>query len=81
MPDRKDDDAARDKSAMLILREACYGTTRSTTSAAGSALPRQPRRHGSTSSSTPGCWRHLPTRSRLRLAHAGCGAEATVEPR
>jgi hypothetical protein len=24
---------------------------------------------------------HLPTRSRLRLAHAGCGAEAGVEIR
>ena len=106
------------KSAMLILREAYYGTTRfddfctrvGITRAAASArlnelvdaglLTRQPYREPGqrareeyvlTPSGVdfmPVVWAmfewgrtHLPNRSRLRLAHAGCGAEAGVEIR
>ena len=106
------------KSAMLIMREAYYGTTRfddfarrvGITKAATSArlgelvdaglLTKQPYREPGqrsrdeyvlTASGTdfmPVVWamfewgrRHLPNRSRLRLAHADCGAEATVEIR
>ncbi len=106
------------KSAMLILREAYYGTTRfddfctrvGITRAAASArlnelvdaglLTRRPYREPGqrareeyvlTPAGTdfmPVVWamfewgrKHLPHRSRLRLAHAGCGAEAGVEIR
>jgi DNA-binding HxlR family transcriptional regulator len=106
------------KSAMLILREAYYGTTRfddfarrvGITKAATSArlselvdvglLTRRPYREPGQRSrdeyvlTDPGVdfmpvvwamfeWgrRHLPNRSRLRLAHLDCGAEATVEIR
>jgi DNA-binding HxlR family transcriptional regulator len=103
------------KSAMLIMREAYYGTTRfddfwrrvGITKAAAAArlndlvdaglLRRRPYREPGQRSRDeyvltdagmdfmPVVWarfewgrRHLPTRSPLRLAHAGCGAEATV---
>ncbi|MDV3124890.1 helix-turn-helix transcriptional regulator [Mycobacterium sp. 21AC1] len=106
------------KSAMLIMREAYYGTTRfedfwrrvGVTKAAASArltdlvdaglLERRPYQEPGqrsrdeyvlTQAGTdfmPVVWamfewgrRHVPTRSRLRLAHEGCGAEATVEIR
>jgi DNA-binding HxlR family transcriptional regulator len=107
------------KSAMLVLREAYYGTTRfddfcrrvGITRAAAAArlnelvdaglLTRRPYREPGQRGREeyvltqagvdfmPVVWamfewgrRHLPTRSRLRLAHAGdCGAEATVEIR
>jgi DNA-binding HxlR family transcriptional regulator len=106
------------KSAMLIMREAYYGTTRfddfcrrvGITKAAAAArlgelvaaglLQRRPYRDPGRRSRDeyvptdagvdfmPVVWamfewgrHHLPTRSRLRLAHAGCGAEATVEIR
>ena len=106
------------KSAMLILREAYYGTTRfddfarrvGITKAATSArltelvdvglLTRRPYREPGHRSRDeyvltdagvdfmPVVWsmfewgrRHLPNRSPLRLAHLGCGAEATVEIR
>jgi DNA-binding HxlR family transcriptional regulator len=106
------------KSAMLIMREAYYGTTRfddfwrrvGITRAAAAArlaelvdaglLARRPYREPGQRSRDeyvltpagidfmPVVWamfewgrHHLPTRSRLRLAHAGCGAEATVEIR
>jgi DNA-binding HxlR family transcriptional regulator len=106
------------RSAMLIMREAYYGTTRfdefcrrvGITKAAAAArltelvdaglLRRRPYREPGQRSRDeyvpteagldfmPVVWamfewgrRHLPTRSRLRLAHAGCGAEATVEIR
>ena len=93
------------KSAMLILREAYYGTTRFddfyrrvgiTRAAAAARLselvdaglltrrpyrePGQRERHQYLLTEKWGR-RHLPTRSRLRLAHADCGAEATVEIR
>ena len=110
------------KSAMLILREAYYGTTRfddfarrvgiTKAAAVGAALPNwwrpglrlgqavrtasrasgardedvltdagtdlMPVRVGRCSS---GGRRHLTDDSRLRLAHLGCGADATVEIR
>jgi DNA-binding HxlR family transcriptional regulator len=106
------------KSAMLIMREAYYGTTRfddfarrvGITKAATSArlaelvdlglLTRRPYRHPGqrtrdeyvlTEAGTdfmPVVWamfewgqRHLPGRSRLRLIHLDCGAEASVEIR
>ena len=106
------------KSAMLILREAYYGTTRfddfctrvGITRAAASArlnelvdaglLTRQPYREPGqrvrdeyvlTPSGVdfmPVVWamfewgrRHLPNRSRLRLFHQDCGADAAVEIR
>jgi DNA-binding HxlR family transcriptional regulator len=106
------------RSAMLIMREAYYGTTRfddfarrvGITKAATSArlaelvdlglLTRRPyRRPGQrtrdeyvlTEAGTdfmPVVWamfewgqRHLPGRSRLRLIHLDCGAEASVEIR
>lgn len=106
------------KSAMLIMREAYYGTTRfddfwrrvGITKAAAAArlndlveaglLTRRPYQEPGQRSrdeyvlTDPGrefmpvVWamfewgrRHLPTRSPLRLAHKGCGAEATVEIR
>jgi DNA-binding HxlR family transcriptional regulator len=106
------------KSAMLIMREAYYGTTRfddfwrrvGITKAAASArlselvdaglLTRQPYQEPGQRSRDeyvltdagidfmPVVWamfewglRHLPYDARLRLAHAGCGAEATVEIR
>ena len=106
------------KSAMLIMREACYGTTRfddfarrvGITKAATSArlcelvdaglLTRRPYREPGqrsrdeyvlTDAGTefmPVVWamfewgrRHLPHRSTLRLAHDGCGAEASVQIR
>ena len=106
------------KSAMLILREAYYGTTRfddffrrvGITRAAAAArlnelvdaglLTRRPYREPGQRGREeyvltlagvdfmPVVWamfewgrRHLPTRSPLRLAHADCGAEATVEIR
>ncbi|RAU90692.1 transcriptional regulator [Mycobacterium colombiense] len=106
------------KSAMLIMREAYYGTTRfddfarrvGITKAATSArlselvelglLRRQPYREPGQRSRDeyvltqagiefmPVVWamfewgrRHLPGHNRLRLAHLGCGAEATVEIR
>jgi DNA-binding HxlR family transcriptional regulator len=106
------------KSAMLILREAYYGTTRfddfctrvGITRAAASArlnelvdaglLTRQPYREPGqrvrdeyvlTPSGVdfmPVVWamfewgrRHLPNRSRLRLFHQECGADAAVEIR
>jgi DNA-binding HxlR family transcriptional regulator len=106
------------KSAMLIMREAYYGTTRfedfwrrvGITKAAAAArlnelveaglLRRRPYREPGQRSRDeyvlteagrdfmPVVWamfewgrRHLPHNARLRLAHAGCGAEATVEIR
>jgi DNA-binding HxlR family transcriptional regulator len=106
------------KSAMLVLREAYYGTTRfddfyrrvGITRAAAAArlnelvdaglLTRRPYREPGQRvreeyvltqagiDFMPVVWamfewgrHHLPTRSRLRLAHADCGAEATVEIR
>lgn len=106
------------KSAMLIMREAFYGTTRfedfwrrvGVTKAAASArltdlvgaglLERQPYREPGqrsrdeyvlTQAGTdfmPVVWAmfewgrtHVPNDSSLRLAHEGCGAEATVEIR
>jgi DNA-binding HxlR family transcriptional regulator len=106
------------KSAMLIMREAYYGTTRfddfarrvGITKAATSArlaelvdlglLTRRPYRQPGqrtrdeyvlTAAGTdfmPVVWamfewgqRHLPGRSRLRLTHLDCGAEAAVEIR
>jgi DNA-binding HxlR family transcriptional regulator len=106
------------KSAMLIMREAYYGTTRfddfarrvGITKAATSArlaelvdlglLTRRPYRQPGqrtrdeyvlTEAGTdfmPVVWamfewgqRHLPVRSRLRLIHLDCGAEASVEIR
>ena len=106
------------KSAMLIMREAYYGTTRfddfcrraGITKAVAAArltdlvdaglLRRRPYRDPGQRSRDeyaltnagldfmPAVWamfewgrRHLPTRSRLRLAHVGCGADATVELR
>ena len=106
------------KSAMLIMREAYYGTTRfddfcrrvGITKAAAAArlgelvdaglLERRPYREpgqrrrdeymltAAGIDFMPVVWamfewgrRHLPTRSKLRLAHVGCGAEATVELR
>jgi DNA-binding HxlR family transcriptional regulator len=106
------------KSAMLIMREAYYGTTRfdefarrvGITKAAASArlselvdlglLSRRPYREPGqrtrdeyvlTEAGTdfmPVIWsmfewgrRHLPNRSRLRLTHLACGAEAAVEIR
>ena len=109
---------AGQKSTMLIMREAYYGTTRfddfckrvGITRAAASArlnelvaaglLTRQPYREPGqrsrdeyvlTQAGTdfmPVVWAmfewgrtHLPNRMPLRLAHAGCGAEATVEIR
>jgi DNA-binding HxlR family transcriptional regulator len=106
------------KSAMLIMREAYYGTTRfddfarrvGITKAATSArlselvelglLRRRPYREPGQRSRDeyvltqagiefmPVVWamfewgrRHLPGHNRLRLAHLGCGAEATVEIR
>jgi DNA-binding HxlR family transcriptional regulator len=106
------------KSAMLILREAYYGTTRfddffrrvGITRAAAAArlgelvdaglLRRQPYREpgqrtrdeyvltDSGLDFMPVVWamfewgqRHLPRHAPLRLAHAGCGADAKVEIR
>jgi DNA-binding HxlR family transcriptional regulator len=106
------------KSAMLIMREAYYGTTRfddfarrvGITKAATSArlsdlvdaglLTRRPYREPGRRSRDeyvltdagiefmPVVWamfewgrRHLPQRSTLRLAHDGCGAEASVQIR
>ncbi len=106
------------KSAMLIMREAYYGTTRfegfwrrvGVTKAAASArlnelvdaglLQRRPYKEPGQRSRDeyvltdagldfmPVVWamfewgrRHLPYNTRLRLAHADCGAEATVEIR
>ena len=106
------------KSAMLIMREAYYGTTRfddfwrrvGVTKAAAAArlselvdaglLERRPYQEPGQRSRDeyvlteagvdfmPVVWamfewgrRHLPNRSTLRLAHADCGAEATVEIR
>jgi DNA-binding HxlR family transcriptional regulator len=106
------------KSAMLIMREAYYGTTRfdefcrrvGITKAAAAArlnelvdaglLQRRPYREPGQRRRDeyvptragvefmPVVWamfewgrRHLPIDARLRLAHAGCGAEATVEMR
>jgi DNA-binding HxlR family transcriptional regulator len=106
------------KSAMLIMREAYYGTTRfddfrkrvGVTKAAAAArladlveaglLERRPYREPGQRSRDeyvltrtgvefmPVVWamfewgrRHLPNGSPLRLAHTGCGAEATVEIR
>lgn len=106
------------KSAMLIMREAYYGTTRfedfwrrvGVTKAAASArladlveaglLERRPYQEPGQRSRDeyvltqagkdfmPVVWalfewgrRHLPNRSPLRLAHDGCGAQATVEIR
>jgi DNA-binding HxlR family transcriptional regulator len=106
------------KSAVLIMREAYYGTTRfddfhrrtgitKTASAARLAdlvdaglLQRRPYREpgqrrrdeyvltAAGLDFMPVVWamfewgrRHLLTRSRLRLAHRGCGAHATVELR
>lgn len=106
------------KSAMLIMREAYYGTTRFedfwrrvgiTKAAAASRLSdlveaglleRQPYQEPGQRSRDeyvlteagrefmPVVWamfewgrRHLPNRTPLRLAHQGCGAEATVEIR
>jgi DNA-binding HxlR family transcriptional regulator len=106
------------KSAMLIMREAYYGTTRfddfcrrvGITKAAAAArlndlveaglLVRQPYQEPGQRSRDeyvltdagrefmPVVWamfewgrRHLPNRTPLRLAHKGCGAEATVEIR
>ena len=106
------------KSAMLIMREAYYGTTRfedfwrrvGVTKAAASArlnelvdaglLQRRPYKEPGQRSRDeyvltdagrdfmPVVWamfewgrRHLPYNPRLRLAHADCGAEATVEVR
>jgi DNA-binding HxlR family transcriptional regulator len=106
------------KSAMLIMREAYYGTTRfddfwrrvGVTKAAAAArlsdlvdadlLERRPYREPGqrsrdeyvlTEAGTefmPVVWamfewgrRHLPNRTPLRLTHAGCGAEASVEIR
>lgn len=106
------------KSAMLIMREAYYGTTRfedfwrrvGITKAAAAArlnelvgaglLERRPyRKPGQRSRDEyvltqagidfmPVVWamfewgrRHLPYNAGLALAHAGCGAEATVEIR
>lgn len=106
------------KSAMLIMREAYYGTTRfddfrrrvGITKAAASArlgdlveaglLVRRPYQEpgqrsrdeyvltDAGSEFMPVVWamfewgrRHLPNRTPLRLAHKGCGAEATVEIR
>jgi DNA-binding HxlR family transcriptional regulator len=106
------------KSAMLIMREAYYGTTRfddfsrrvGITKAATSArlselvdaglLTRRPYQvpgqrsrdeYVLTDAGTdfmPVVWsmfewgrRHLPQRSRVRLVHDGCGAEATVAVR
>jgi DNA-binding HxlR family transcriptional regulator len=106
------------KSAMLIMREAYYGTTRfddfwrriGVTKAAAAArlsdlleaglLERRPYQEPGQRSRDeyvltqagvdfmPVVWamfewgrRHLPTRSTLRLAHADCGAEASVEIR
>jgi DNA-binding HxlR family transcriptional regulator len=106
------------KSAMLIMREAYYGTTRfddfarrvGITKAATSArlselvdlglLSRRPYREPGqrtrdeyvlTETGTdfmPVVWamfewgrRHLPNRSRMRLTHLECGAEASVEIR
>ncbi|MGE2689906.1 winged helix-turn-helix transcriptional regulator [Mycolicibacterium pulveris] len=106
------------KSAMLIMREAYYGTTRfddfwrrvGITKAAASArlsdlveaglLVRRPYQEPGQRSRDeyvltdagrefmPVVWamfewgrRHLPNRTPLRLAHKGCGAEATVQIR
>ncbi|MGV0776035.1 winged helix-turn-helix transcriptional regulator [Mycolicibacterium elephantis] len=106
------------KSAMLIMREAYYGTTRFddfwrrvgiTKAAAAARLndlveagllvrrpyqePGQRSRDGYVLTEAgrefmPVVWamfewgrRHLPNRTPLRLAHRGCGAEATVEIR
>ncbi|KUI40550.1 HxlR family transcriptional regulator [Mycobacterium sp. GA-1199] len=106
------------KSAMLIMREAYYGTTRfedfwrrvGITKAAAAArlsdlveaglLERQPYQEPGQRSRDeyvlteagrefmPVVWamfewgrRNLPNRTSLRLAHRGCGAEATVELR
>ena len=106
------------KSAMLIMREAYYGTTRfedfwrrvGVTKAAASArlnelvdaglLERRPYKEPGQRSRDeyvlteagldfmPVVWamfewgrRHLPDSPQLRLAHKGCGAEATVEIR
>jgi DNA-binding HxlR family transcriptional regulator len=106
------------KSAMLIMREAYYGTTRfddfarrvGITKAAASTrlselvdlglLSRRPYREPGqrtrdeyvlTETGTdfmPVVWamfewgrRHLPNRSRMRLTHLDCGAEASVEIR
>ncbi|RWA15344.1 HxlR family transcriptional regulator [Mycolicibacterium elephantis DSM 44368] len=106
------------KSAMLIMREAYYGTTRfddfwrrvGITKAAAAArlndlvaaglLVRRPYQEPGQRSRDeyvltdagrefmPVVWamfewgrRHLPNRTPLRLAHRGCGAEATVEIR
>lgn len=106
------------RSAMLVMREAFYGTTRfddfarrvGVTKAATSArlselvevglLEKRPYREPGqrsrdeyvlTESGTafmPVVWamfewgrRHLPNRTPLRLAHADCGAEASVEIR
>ena len=106
------------KSAMLIMREAYYGTTRfddfwrrvGVTKAAAAARlgelveagllkrrpyqePGQRSRHDYVLTEAgadfmPVVWamfewgrRHLPYDAPLRLAHAGCGAEATVEIR
>ncbi|OKH73867.1 HxlR family transcriptional regulator [Mycobacterium sp. SWH-M3] len=106
------------KSAMLIMREAYYGTTRfedfwrrvGVTKAAASTrlndlvdaglLERRPYQEPGQRSRDeyvltragvdfmPVVWamfewgrNHLPTHSPLRLAHAGCGAQATVEIR
>jgi DNA-binding HxlR family transcriptional regulator len=106
------------RSAMLIMREAYYGTTRFddfrrragiTRAVAAARLNelvdagllqrrryREPGQRGRdeylpTAAGVdfmPVVWamfewgrRHLPNRSGLRLAHAGCGAEATVEIR
>jgi DNA-binding HxlR family transcriptional regulator len=106
------------KSAMLIMREAYYGTTRfddfahrvGITKAAAAArlaelvdlglLSRQPYREPGQRTRDeyvlteagidfmPVVWamfewgrRHLPGRSRLRLTHLNCGADASVEIR
>jgi DNA-binding HxlR family transcriptional regulator len=106
------------KSAMLIMREAYYGTTRFddfcrrvgiTRAAAAARLTelvqagllsrrayREPGQRGRNEyvlteaglDFMPVVWamfewgrRHLPTRSRLRLAHHGCGEQATVQIR
>lgn len=106
------------KSAMLIMREAHYGTTRfedfwrrvGITKAAAAArlsdlveaglLERRPYQEPGQRSRDeyvltdagrdfmPVVWamfewgrRHLPSRTPLRLAHRGCGAEATVKIR
>jgi DNA-binding HxlR family transcriptional regulator len=84
------------KSAMLIMREAFYGTTRFEDFWRRIGITKEPGQRSRDEyvlteagmDFMPVVWamfewgrRHLPYNAPLQLAHKGCGAEATVEIR